>query len=32
VEATLPFGQWLGWMVNLAVVEVILRRRTPATS
>ena len=27
VEATLPFGQWLGWIVNLAVAELILRKK-----
>lgn len=26
-EAAIPFGQWLGWILNLAVVELILRRR-----
>ena len=28
-EASIPFGQWLGWIVNLAVVELILRRKSP---
>ena len=27
-EASIPFGQWLGWIVNLAVVELILRRKS----
>jgi len=30
VEATLPIGQWLGWIVNLAVVELVLRRERGA--
>lgn len=29
MEATIPVGQWLGWIVNLAVAEVVLRRRVP---
>lgn len=27
-EASIPFGQWLGWIVNLAVAELILRRKS----
>jgi hypothetical protein len=33
VAATIPYGQWLGWMVDLAVAEYVvrrLRRTTPA--
>jgi uncharacterized membrane protein YozB (DUF420 family) len=26
VDASIPIGQWLGWISNLAVVEVLLRR------
>jgi hypothetical protein len=29
-EASIPFGQWLGWILNLAVVELILRRNSLA--
>jgi uncharacterized membrane protein len=28
VEASIPVGQWLGWIVNLAVAEWIIRRRS----
>ena len=27
IAATIPIGQWLGWIVNLAVVEILIRRR-----
>jgi hypothetical protein len=27
VASTIPIGQTLGWMVNLAVAEVVIRRR-----
>jgi hypothetical protein len=27
-EASIPFGQWLGWILNLAVVELFLRRNS----
>ncbi len=30
-EATIPFGQWLGWIVNLAVAELILRKKLPVS-
>ena len=26
VNASIPYGQWLGWIVNLAVAEWIIRR------
>ena len=26
VEASIPYGQWLGWIVNLAIAEWIIRR------
>jgi uncharacterized membrane protein YozB (DUF420 family) len=26
VEASIPYGQWLGWIVNLAIAELIVRR------
>ena len=26
VTASIPIGQWLGWMVNLAIAEWIIRR------
>jgi hypothetical protein len=30
VASTIPYGQWLGWIVNLAVAEYIIRRRLRA--
>ncbi len=27
-EASIPFGQWLGWILNLAVAELYLRRNS----
>ena len=34
VEHTIPYGQWLGWMVDLAVAQYAIRQaaRTPAIS
>lgn len=32
IAATVPIGQWLGWIVNLAVVEILIRRRPVAMS
>lgn len=33
VDATIPIGQWLGWIINLIVVESFLRReRSQATA
>ena len=26
VSASIPYGQWLGWIVNLALAELIIRR------
>jgi hypothetical protein len=26
VSASIPYGQWLGWIVNLAIAELIIRR------
>jgi uncharacterized membrane protein YozB (DUF420 family) len=26
VEASIPYGQWLGWIINLAIAELIIRR------
>ena len=26
VEATIPYGQWLGWMINLVIAQLIIRR------
>lgn len=26
VDATIPIGQWLGWIINLVVAEVLIRR------
>jgi uncharacterized membrane protein YozB (DUF420 family) len=26
VEATIPYGQWLGWMINLLIAELVIRR------
>jgi hypothetical protein len=26
VEATIPIGQWLGWIINLTVVEIVIHR------
>jgi hypothetical protein len=26
VSASIPYGQWLGWIVNLAIAEWIIRR------
>jgi uncharacterized membrane protein len=26
VEATIPYGQWLGWIVDLAIAEYVIRR------
>jgi hypothetical protein len=26
VSASIPYGQWLGWIVNLVVAELIIRR------
>jgi hypothetical protein len=26
VSASIPYGQWLGWMVNLALAELVIRR------
>ena len=26
VEASIPYGQWLGWIINLAIAETIVRR------
>ena len=26
VERTIPYGQWLGWIINLAVAEYAIRR------
>ena len=31
VASTIPYGQWLGWIINLAVAEYIIRRRPLAT-
>lgn len=32
VEATVPIGQWLGWIVNLTIAELVIRRtRTPVS-
>jgi len=32
VEASIPVGQWLGWIVNLAIAEAVIRRtRTPVS-
>lgn len=27
IEATIPIGQWLGWIINLVIAEVLIRRR-----
>jgi uncharacterized membrane protein len=34
VSASIPYGQWLGWIINLAVAELIIRRwrATPDTA
>ncbi len=33
VEASIPYGQWLGWIINLAIAELIIRRtKAPAVS
>jgi uncharacterized membrane protein YozB (DUF420 family) len=26
VEATIPYGQWLGWILNLLIAELVIRR------
>ena len=26
VSASIPYGQWLGWIVNLTIAEIIIRR------
>jgi hypothetical protein len=26
VERSIPYGQWLGWIINLAVAEYVIRR------
>lgn len=30
VSSTIPYGQWLGWIINLAVAEYVIRRRLRA--
>ena len=32
VSASIPYGQWLGWIVNLTIAEFIIRRTRPADS
>ena len=32
VSASIPYGQWLGWIVNLTIAEIIIRRTGPADS
>jgi hypothetical protein len=32
VEASIPYGQWLGWVVNLALAELIIRHTRPVVS
>lgn len=27
IEATIPIGQWLGWILNLIIAELLIRRR-----
>jgi len=26
VDSTIPYGQWLGWIIDLAVAEYVIRR------
>lgn len=27
IEATIPIGQWLGWIINLIIAEILIRRK-----
>ncbi|MDA2809959.1 DUF2306 domain-containing protein [Nocardiopsis sp. RSe5-2] len=30
IDASIPIGQWLGWIINLVIAEVLIRRRPRA--